>query len=179
MKSINPCHRLFGLFLLCCLSGTALALQSDSEQPFNLEADGVEINDATGVSIYQGNVIITQGTIRITADQVTVTQSPGQGDHIVAEGKPVRFQQRVEGKKQLVKGHSKKAIYDTDSEILTMIGDAVMTQGKDSFKSDRIIYDRVKGQVRAGSKAKGKQRVRVTIQPKKKRKPKTRRKDGK
>ncbi|OQX44175.1 MAG: lipopolysaccharide transport periplasmic protein LptA, partial [Candidatus Sedimenticola endophacoides] len=50
-----------------------------------------------------------------------------------------------------------------DSEILYLIGDAVLSQGKDSFKSDRITYDRVKAVVKAGASAKGKQRVRATI----------------
>jgi lipopolysaccharide export system protein LptA len=45
-----------------------------------------------------------------------------------------------------------------------MIGDAVLIQGKDSMRSDRIVYDRVKSVVKAGAAAKGKQRVRISIE---------------
>ena len=48
-----------------------------------------------------------------------------------------------------------------------MIGDSVLFQGKDSFKSDRITYDRTKSLVRAGASAKGKQRVRISIESQK------------
>jgi len=149
------------------LSGPAAALESDQQQPIYMEADGVEINDGSGASIYQGNVIVTQGSIRMTADKVTVTRKPNGADHIVAIGNPATFQQQMEGKKELIKGRSKRAEYTTDSEVIVLIGDAVLTQAKDTFKSDRIIYNRIQGQVLAGNKAQGKQRVRVTIRPKK------------
>lgn len=149
------------------LAGPAAALESDQQQPIYMEADGVEINDGSGASIYQGNVVVTQGSIRMTADQVTVTRRPSGADHIVAIGNPTTFQQQMEGKKELIKGRSRRAEYTTDSEVIVLIGDAVLTQAKDMFKSDRIIYNRIKGQVLAGNKAQGKQRVRVTIQPKK------------
>lgn len=153
------------LLLLWLLPG--LALESDSQQPIYMEADGVEIDDGTGISVYEGNVVVTQGSIRMTADRVTVSRKPNGADHIVAIGSPTTFRQQLEGEQKLIEGRSKRAEYDTDSAVVILIGDAVVVQGKDSFASDRIVYDRTRGQVRAGAKAKGKQRVRVTIQPKK------------
>ncbi|MCB1851237.1 MAG: lipopolysaccharide transport periplasmic protein LptA [Gammaproteobacteria bacterium] len=144
------------------------ALESDSQQPLFIEADGADISETTGVSIYTGNVVISQGSIRLSADKVTVTQQGEESDHILAEGTPVRFQQQTEESKELVKGEAKSANYHLNSEIIHMIGNAVLIQGKDTFRSDRITYDRVKGQVRAGKKAKGNQRVHIAIQPQKK-----------
>ncbi|HEB97388.1 MAG TPA: lipopolysaccharide transport periplasmic protein LptA [Sedimenticola thiotaurini] len=152
--------------LLALLPVLATALPEDSRQPITMEADGVEIDDGTGVSVYEGNVVVDQGSIHLTADRVVVTRKPNGANHIVASGNPTTFRQRVEGKREPIRGRSRKAEYDTDSEVVILIGDAVVTQGKDSFASDRIVYDRVRGQVRAGARAKGKQRVRVTIQPK-------------
>ena len=151
--------------LLLPISGNAL--ESDKEQPLYVEADGADIDDKTGVSIYTGNVVITQGSIKLNADKVTVTQKGEKSDHILAEGNPVKFQQQAEGKKGLIKGRAKTADYHMDSETIYMIGDAIMIQGEDTFRSDRITYDRVKGQVKAGASAKGKQRVRIAIQPQK------------
>jgi lipopolysaccharide export system protein LptA len=152
--------------LLLPLALPLAALESDREQPVYVEADGAEINDRTGVSVYTGNVIVTQGSIKLNADKVTVTQKGGETDHLEAEGQPVRFQQDGGGNKGLIKGRAKQADYYMNSEILYMNGDAVMVQGKDTFSSDRIVYDREKGQVKAGATAKGKQRVRISIQPK-------------
>ena len=45
-----------------------------------------------------------------------------------------------------------------------MIGNAVLFQGKDSFRSDRITYDRKSGILKGGTSAQGKRRVQVTIE---------------
>ena len=158
------------LSLLLMVPWPSAALESDKDQPILVEADGADINDRTGISVYTGNVIVTQGSIRINADKITITQQDDKSDHILAEGKPVRFQQQPDDKKELIKGQALRTEYYMDSEMLYMVGDAVLSQGKDSFRSDRITYNRVKAQVKAGSSAKGKQRVRISIQPRNKEK---------
>ncbi len=166
-ESYHPAAALLAAVILMLAPMRLLALASDSAQPIYMEADGVEIDDGTGISIYEGNVVVDQGSIHLTADKVVVTRKPNGENFIVATGNPTTFRQKTDDG-GLVKGRSKRAEYDTGSEVIVLIGDAVVVQGKDSFASDRIVYDRVKGQVRAGAKAKGKQRVRVTIQPKQK-----------
>jgi len=156
------------LSLLLMVPWPSAALESDKDQPIQVEADGADINDRTGVSVYTGNVIVTQGSIKINANKITVTQQDEKSDHILAEGKPVRFQQEVDNQPELIKGRAQRTEYYMDSEMLYMTGDAILMQGKDTFRSDRITYDRVKAQVKAGSSAKGKQRVRISIQPRNK-----------
>ncbi|MEW7976890.1 MAG: lipopolysaccharide transport periplasmic protein LptA [Candidatus Sedimenticola endophacoides] len=154
---------LFSLLLLLTLPFTANALEGDKDQPIYVEADSVDIDDAKGTSTYRGNVELTQGSIRLTAAQVVVTQSQGRSDQILATGNPVTYRRETEGDKGMIKARGRTIEYRADSEILYLIGDAVLSQGKDSFKSDRITYDRVKAVVKAGASAKGKQRVRTTI----------------
>jgi len=172
MKSNSSRSRFPGGWLICFLLLTlpflAGALESDQEQPLYVEADGADINDKTGISVYTGNVVVTQGSIKLNANKVTVTRKGEKSDHILAEGSPVKFQQQIEGSGGMIKGEARTADYLIASETIIMVGDAVVIQGKDTFRSDRITYDRVKGQVRAGASAKGKQRVRIAIQPKKK-----------
>lgn len=160
-------RRCCAVLLLLALPGTASALKSDKDQPVYVEADGVDIDDRSGISIYKGNVVLTQGSIVIKADKVTVTQKANQTDHIEAVGNPVTFKQDTEGEKGAIKGRSKKTEYSANSEIIYMTGDAVLNQGKDTFKSDKITYDRARAVVKAGASAKGKERVRVTIGGKK------------
>ena len=54
--------------------------------------------------------------------------------------------------------------YDVDGDELMLIDEAELRQGRDSFRSDRIVYDRVRAVVKAGAAAKGKQRVRISIE---------------
>ncbi len=168
MNTETPSRPLLPALLLASLYLAPLpghALQSDREQPIDLEADSAEIDDKRGVSIYTGHVEITQGSMHIRADKLVVEQHRGKGTRLIATGRPMHFRQLPAPGKPPVRGHALRAEYDTGSELLILSGNAVLQQGKDRFANDRIVYDRVKGVVRAGRSAKGKTRVRITIDP--------------
>ena len=153
----------FLLALLLTWSSLSTALDSDRRQPVDLAADSVDIDEGRQVAIYKGHVELRQGSMHLRADRVTIHHRQRKPDRIVAEGRPVRFEQDT-GRGR-IKARARKAEYVVNSEILYLIGDAVLVQNGNTMKSDRIVYDRVKHKVRAGAAAKGKQRVRITIQP--------------
>ena len=162
------------LVLTTCLwlspIGVAFALKTDVDQPLNLEADSADIDDAKKKKVFTGNVIVTQGSIKLTCDKLTVLQNaaPNGGDRFFAKGRPARFQQEIEGKPgEYVRGHASNIQYDTGSEFLHLIDNAFITQEGDTFQTDRITYDKVNSLVKGGTAAKGKERVRMVIQPKK------------
>lgn len=156
-----PVRTAFAL-LLAIQAPVALALETDRDQPIELAADSVDIDEARGTSVYRGDVDLRQGSMRLRADVVTVHQQGRKPSRIVAEGGPVRFEQSSsEGP---VKGEANRLEYEVDSENLVLSGNALLVQGQDSMRSDRIVYDRVKSVVKAGAAAQGKQRVRISIQ---------------
>jgi len=163
MYPVNTLKRWICLVLLL-LSGSLLALSDDRAQPIELEADSVDIDESAGMSVYQGDVLLRQGSIEIQADKITVHHKGGKPTLVVAEGRPVRFKQRPDDGKEDIIGQANRMEYRVDSEELIFSGKARITQGKDSFTSDRIVYDRVKSVVKAGAAAKGKERVRITIE---------------
>ena len=147
------------------LPASCLGLSSDQNQPLRLEADSVEINEATGISFYQGNVIITQGSLKLWADRMWIHRRNGQTEKIITEGKPTRFRQLMDESGKEVRGKAQRAELYLERNEVILIEDAVLEQDKDEFRSDRIIYDRSQFQVRAGASAQGKQRVHVIIEP--------------
>jgi lipopolysaccharide export system protein LptA len=165
IRSRHPLNLLRILLILLLAPAAAPALESDKDQPVYIEADSVEIDDRTGVRTYQGNVVMTQGSIHMTADKVTVTKTPKGSDHVLAVGKPVTFQQQREGEDELARGRALRAEYDLDSDIIKLYDDAELSQGKDTLRNDRITYDKSKELMWAGTSQQGKQRVRITLQP--------------
>jgi lipopolysaccharide export system protein LptA len=162
----TPRTRILLVALLAALSGPAGALSTDKDQPLDLEADSAEIDEARGMSIYTGNVIATQGSMRLESDRLVVHHSGTKAERLEAEGQPARFQQLADGSPEPVKARARKLEYRFDSEELVLTGDAIVLQGKDTFQSDRITYDRVRSVVKGGAAAKGKERVRITVDPK-------------
>ncbi len=158
---------------LCLCAGSVPALPGDENQPIDVEADGVEIDDGRNLSVYSGSVEIRQGSMHLWADKVTVHHGVSrQPQKIVAEGRPARFRQQVEVGGEEVKAHALHIEYTADSEEILLLNQAVLSQGRDSFRSDRILYDRSKAVVKAGkSVAKGgdkRERVKITFDPTKK-----------
>jgi lipopolysaccharide export system protein LptA len=164
---MKPHKRLRAYALIFSLLIPALChgLSSDSEQPIHLEADSVEIDEASGVSIYQGNVVITQGSLKLWADKMWIHRRDGVTQKITTEGKPTRFRQLMDDSQEEVRGRARRAELFLDSDELHLSQDAVLEQAQDRFQSDRIIYLRSKSQVKAGASAQGKERVHVIIEP--------------
>ena len=155
------------LTLSLCLS-QAFALSTDKDQPVNIEADSVDIDEAKETAIYRGSVIVTQGSINLAADEVIVYKFQSNDPYVVATGNLVKFSQLPDNETVRIKGRSLKAEYGLNSAKLELTGKAVLVKGKNTFKNDRIIYDREKAIVKAGTSAKGKERVKITIGPAKK-----------
>jgi lipopolysaccharide export system protein LptA len=146
----------------------SLALEDDQAKPLYLESDSAELDDAKSISVYTGNVFIKQGSMEITGNQVTVHHDAGRKPtHIVAIGTPSTYRQEMEGEEQEVQAEALRMEYDASKDEITLIDKAVLFQGEDTFRSDRIVYDRTKDLVKAGTSAQGKERVKITITPSK------------
>jgi lipopolysaccharide export system protein LptA len=151
------------LALLFGVTGTVHALANDKDQPVQLSADSVDMDEGKEISVYKGDVDLRQGSMRLQADQVTIQHRGQQPEKVIATGSPVRFQQ--DSGNGLVKARAQRAEYEVNSEVLVLIGKASLTRAGNTTRSDRIVYDRVRHQVKAGAAAQGKQRVQITIEP--------------
>jgi lipopolysaccharide export system protein LptA len=158
--------RLLAALLISVWVLPAIALPDDPKQPIEIEADGVEMDDGKQTSVYTGNVEIQQGSMRLWADKVTVHHQASRSPHrLIAIGQPARYEQQLEAGAKKVKARARRIEYDANSEEILLIDNASLTQGKDKFSSDRILYDRSKAVVKGGASAQGKQRVRISIDP--------------
>ena len=140
------------------------ALPSDANQQIKLLADKATYSERTGVTSYSGNVIITQGTFKMTADNITVNLSPQRSiNSAVATGRPATMQQVVTQEKGLAKGQANKIDYNAVSGIITLTGNAKLVQNGASFAGNVIRYSLKAGDVEAT--AGGNQRVELVFPP--------------
>ncbi|WP_457676709.1 lipopolysaccharide transport periplasmic protein LptA [Thiolapillus sp.] len=153
------------LALLLALSPALMALPSDKDAPVEIEADSADIDGKTNTTTYRGKVRISQGSMELQADKVVIEFEGRKPSILTATGNPARFRQKPEKDKGWVTGQGKTIVYRINSEELVLTGDAVLTQNDDSFRSDRIVYDRVKARLKAGAAAEGSERVKVIIHP--------------
>ena len=162
------------LFLLFALfSGSLYAMEADRSQPVEIEADNASFMQENKRTEFSGNVQVTQGSLKITASNVIAKRDENDGQHIIATGNPVRFQQnldekRPDGTPQLVKGHANSVVYDHPKSTVTLSGNAVIDREGDTVSGSVITYNTrtsvytVKGGKNSGNK---KGRVSVVLQP--------------
>jgi lipopolysaccharide export system protein LptA len=153
------------ILILSAFAGTVQALSTDRNQPMDVEADRADIDDKRGISVYRGNVKITQGTLRLTADELTLHTRDGDIVKAIAVGKPATYRQRPDGKDQDIEAEALNMEYQAAEQKLILTNQAHVQQAGDSFRSDRIDYDIAADVVKAGAGSPG-DRVRITIQPK-------------
>ena len=154
------------------------ALSTDSQQPIEIEADFAELDDQEGRTIYVGNVIVTQGSIKMTGDKLKVLFDENRDlEHVHMEGRPAYFKQTPDGGKEDVEGEGLIIEYYAKKSMLHLIQKAKLTQGNRLFTGDRINYDSAKSVItgRGSPKTQPKtddtppkrKRVKVIIPPKK------------
>lgn len=167
-RSTGPAILRRGLCLIAalCAGAPAAALEGDEKQPLYIEADAAELDDRQSISLYLGNVEVQQGSMRIFADEMMVHHDADrQPRKIIALGNPVRYRQMLDDDPEEVRGRALRMEYEAEREEITLIDEAVLTQGEDRFASDRIVYNRRTERVVAGSSAQGRERVKIKIEP--------------
>lgn len=147
-----------------------LASSNDTQQPITIESNHAELDEKNEISIYTGNVILMQGGIKITADKLTVYANKGELQKITAEGNPVQYFQQRENLEDIT-GTSQRMEYEADKKRYLLIDHAELVQGKNRFSGQQIQFDPDAEKVIASGgtddSGQSKQRVQITIQPKK------------
>ncbi len=163
---MNHRNARLGLAVATALAASAAsALPEDRNQPIQLEASRGQLDQKTGVSIYEGNVAITQGSMRLTADTATIYVKDSSFQRMDATGNPANLRYKPAADKPEIQGTSKRVEYDVASAKVVMTGGVRVVQGQDIFTGDRLEYDLKDDVIRAkGAGENG--RIQFTIQPK-------------
>ena len=71
----------------------AWALSTDAEKPIVIDSNSASYDDKTATSIYSGDVISIQGSIKVNSDKLTVYFINGEADKLVFTGNKAKFKQ--------------------------------------------------------------------------------------
>lgn len=153
---------------------SAHAEKADREKPVNLESDRVFVDDAKKTHTFEGNVVLTQGTLVIKADKLVVVEDGGGFQKGTATGGPnglAWFKQKREGKNEYVEGEAERIEHDSKTERSEFFNKAHVKSGNDDVRGQYIIYDAKAENYTVtngpnGTVSQGKpDRVRAVIQP--------------
>lgn len=109
----------------------------NSNQPVDYAADRIELQDRQNRVVLSGNVQITQGDLRLTAQRTTVAYTDEGGlriQRIDATGGVVvtRGNERASGA---------AAVYDFNRRVIIMSGGVALRRGTDTLNGGRLTID--------------------------------------
>lgn len=129
------------VLVLALHAGAAQADRADRDKPIRLEADQVSLDNLKQVGVFTGSVVMTQGTLSITGDQVVVFQGARGLKRGTVTGKPATFRQKREGMPDYVKGEGQRIEYNAVSGTMDIYGKAHVKQGQNEVHGEHIVYD--------------------------------------
>lgn len=130
--------------LLLTLAAPALAERADRNQPVNIEANKVTVDDRNKIHVFEGNVILTQGTLTLRGDKVVVTQDLEgfqKGVATANAGGLAHFRQKREGKPDFVEGEAERIEYDSKTDKAKLFNRAWVKSAGDEVRGQYIEYD--------------------------------------
>ncbi|HWV91609.1 MAG TPA: lipopolysaccharide transport periplasmic protein LptA [Burkholderiales bacterium] len=160
-------------FLLLILATPALAEKADRDKPTQVEANKMSADDVRRLNVFEGDVVVTKGTIRLTAERLVVRQDAEGFQLATATGKPARFRQRQDakpGEKEgiWVEGEAMRIELDDRNQKIELFDKARVNRGGDEVAGDYIFVDQRSDfyQVSSGKGGEKQGRVKAIIQSK-------------
>ena len=145
--------RLIHILTVCvfCLSPPTLVMAQgalvdlgsrafDSGQPVEVSADSLSVDQATGQAVFDGNVLVVQGDVRISAARVEIEYASGES------GAPNGIERlRASGGVTFVTAtdaaEAQEAVYTIDSGNVILTGGVLLTQGATAISGERLVVD--------------------------------------
>jgi lipopolysaccharide export system protein LptA len=160
-----------GLLLLAALAwGAAFAEKADKDKPTEIEANSMQSDETRRLNIFEGNVVVTKGTLTVRADRLVVRQDAEGNQFTTATGKPVRFRQRQDPKDgkegAWMDGEALRLEIDDRKSTIELFDQARVTRDGDEVTGNYILVDQRSDyfSVSSGKGAPG--RVKAILQPK-------------
>ena len=124
---------------------TVFAERADRNKPTQMEADRALYDDLKQVSIWEGNAILTRGSLIIRGQRVEVRQDPEGfqfGSSFGSTDKPAFFRQKRDGGEQYIEGFGERIDYDSKLDKVILTGRATMKR-----LDGTAVVDEVQGEV--------------------------------
>jgi lipopolysaccharide export system protein LptA len=131
---------LFAAFLTFSIT-TSFAERADHEQPVNLEADSVTVDDSQQISTFTGNVRLSQGSLLILGDKIVIEQDKEGFMQVSTRGNPASFRQKREGLETFVEGYGEIIKYDANTETIMLHIQARFKRDLDEITGESITYN--------------------------------------
>lgn len=166
MKRLNKIINIYTAVSIALLMSVANALPEDSALPIQITADMGGYDQQLNEGFYDKNVVMTQGTLEIRADNAKFSMVDNELEQVIANGQLIKIKYLPEKDKPWVYGQGEILEYFPKKNLLILKKNAKLTQDTDIVEANVIEYNTLEKKVRALSDANKSDRVFFEIKPK-------------
>jgi lipopolysaccharide export system protein LptA len=174
--------------------GAGFLQDQNQDQPIQIEAATLEVQDKNKMATFSGDVQVIQGDTTIKCQSLVVfygaERGSGPGQTVVATTPPTASAppgtkvppgtampqgahdiRRIEARGGVTviskdqNASGDLGVYDLKKKTITLTGNVVVSQGKNVLHGDRVVVDTTTGNAHIESGAASQNRVRALIQP--------------
>ena len=128
--------------LALLVAPAADGLSTDKDQPIEVKADTARLDDLEKVSVYSGGVVVTQGSIKMTGDKMTVHHSEeNELQRLIMEGRYATYRQLPDGGEAYDQAVAMRMEYYQEKNLILLLRDACIKQGESIVTGQRIEYN--------------------------------------
>jgi lipopolysaccharide export system protein LptA len=111
-------------------------LAQDTTLPVEVTAEAFAVNNADGTAVFTGNVVVTQGEMKLSAAEVRVQYNADQTaiDQLIASG-GVTIVNLADA------AEAREAVYTIATCIIVLTGDVLMTQGPSAMAGQTLTVN--------------------------------------
>jgi lipopolysaccharide export system protein LptA len=128
------------VLILLALGSPLQALESDRQEPLEVNANSTDGTLGDGVTTLRGNVDIRQGTLHITADEAEVNKTDGRVQSVTFRGQPAFLEQEIE-EQGLVQATAQVIDYQVATGMVTLTGNADVKHPQYQINGELLTYD--------------------------------------
>lgn len=134
---------LLGLFPI--LAAGAGLEGHDTEQPIDIVADGLEVDQSKKLAVFKGAVEVTQGELKFMTETLRVyyETDPGKTTNPKIARLDATGRVRLESPGESAEGNW--AVYDVKSRTVTLLGDVWLKREDSELKGERLEIDLATG----------------------------------
>ncbi|MEX0449403.1 lipopolysaccharide transport periplasmic protein LptA [Spiribacter sp. 221] len=139
---------------------------SPDRGPVELEADSAEVDDASGRSVYKGDVVLTRGSLRITGDVMRAfVDAHRQLQRVVVEGVPATYRETLPDASSRHAEAPRMEYFTSGPERLILLEGARLWQGDNTVTGETITHYPAEDRTVAEGAGGGDGRVNVRVLP--------------
>ena len=143
--SCRPLRLAFALslaFAALAAGAPARAEKADRYKDLNIEADlPGKIDLLNQFVVFNGNVVVTKGTMIIRAARIEVRETPEGYHTAVAFGTPAQhatFRQKRDAPDEYIEGDAERLEYDQKSDVIRFVNNATVRRLRGATQADEI-----------------------------------------